>query len=183
MESEKGMKADKTNSGSTKSAESKPADGGGAAGFVPPPKNFTVEFWVGLFAIAGVFCFAYLAINIARIRLSNAGYYVVTAEFRSVSGLKLGAPVEIAGVEIGQVTDISLKGTDAVVSLRIHDEVKLRDDDVAAIRTKGIIGDRYIKLVPGGSSSTVAPGSQLGDTESAVEFEEIIGKLIHRMES
>ncbi len=160
----------------------------GAAGpqqpsFVPPRRSFTVEFWVGVFAIAGVFCFAYLAINIARIRLSNAGYYMVTAQFRSVSGLKLGAPVEIAGVEIGQVTQIALNGTDALVSLRIQDSVKLRDDDVAAIRTKGIIGDRYIKLVPGGSTTLINPGSQIGDTESAVEFEEIIGKLIHRMES
>lgn len=150
--------------------------------FVPPRRSFTTEFWVGVFALAGVACFAYLAINIARVRLSNAGFYLVNAEFQSVSGLKIGAPVEVAGVEIGQVVDIALKDTDAVVSLRIKDSVQLRDDDVAAIRTKGIIGDRYIKLVPGGSTTMIKPGKNIGDTESAVEFEEIIGKLIHRME-
>ena len=150
--------------------------------FVPPRRGFSLEFWVGVFAIAGVGCFGYLAINIANIRLSDAGYYDVNAEFGSVSGLKLGAPVEIAGVEIGQVSKIDLKETNAVITLRIQDQVKLRDDDIAAIRTKGIIGDRYIKLVPGGSTKLLTAGSQLTDTESAVEFEEIIGKLVHRME-
>jgi phospholipid/cholesterol/gamma-HCH transport system substrate-binding protein len=151
--------------------------------FVPPKRSFTVEFWVGLFAIFGVGCFAYLAINIAKIRLSNAGFYDITADFDSVSGLKLGAPVEIAGVEVGEVSDIQLNGTAAHVVLRIRDGVKLRDDDIAAIRTKGIIGDRYIKVVPGGSTSLVQAGGKLTDTESAVEFEEIIGKLIHRFET
>ena len=150
--------------------------------FVPPKRSFTVEFWVGVFMIFGVGCFAYLAINIANIRLSDSGFYNVTAEFDSVSGLKVGAPVEIAGVEVGAVNAISLDSTSALITLRISDDVKLRDDDIAAIRTKGIIGDRYIKLVPGGSTTIVNKGGKISDTESAVEFEEIIGKLIHRFE-
>ena len=151
--------------------------------FVPPRKSFTVEFWVGVFALCGVGCFAYLALNIANIRLSNTGYYDITAEFDSVSGLKVGAPVEIAGVEIGEVSNISLDSTSALITLQIEDGVKLRDDDIAAIRTKGIIGDRYIKIVPGGSQIILGQGKKLADTESAVEFEEIIGKLIHKFES
>ncbi len=151
--------------------------------FIPPKRSFTVEFWVGVFALFGAGCFGFLALNIASIRLSNSGYYDIMAEFDSVSGLKLGAPVEIAGVEIGSVSAIDLKGTSAQIQLRIQDGVQLRDDDIAAIRTKGIIGDRYIKVVPGGSTSMVAQGGRLSDTESAVEFEEIIGKLIHRFES
>jgi len=151
--------------------------------FVPPKKSFTTEFWVGVFALIGVLCFAYLAINIANIRLSNSGFYDVKAEFDSVSGLKVGAPVEIAGVEVGEVSDIALAATSALITLRIKDGVQLRDDDIAAVRTKGIIGDRYIKIVPGGSANFVPKGSKISDTESAVEFEEVIGKLIHRFES
>ena len=151
--------------------------------FIPPKRSFTTEFWVGVFALIGVGCFAYLAINIASIRLSDAGYYEVQAEFDSVSGLKAGAPVEIAGVEIGEVGKIDLSGTSALITLRIEDGVKLRDDDIAAVRTKGIIGDRYIKIVPGGSEKIINAGEKVSDTESAVEFEEVIGKLIHRFES
>ncbi len=151
--------------------------------FVPPKRSFSVEFWVGVFALFGCGCFAYLAINIANMRLSNKGFYDVRAEFGSVSGLKVGAPVEIAGVEVGEVSAIDLDQTSALITLQIRENVKLRDDDIAAIRTKGIIGDRYIKIVPGGSETFVAKGAKLTDTESAVEFEEIIGKLIHRFES
>ncbi len=151
--------------------------------FVPPKKSLTVEFWVGVFCLLGVFCFGYLAISIASIRISESGYYDVKAEFDSIAGLKSGAPVEIAGVEIGEVKGFALNNVSAVVTLRIMEGVKLRDDDIAAIRTKGIIGDRYIKIIPGGSEKQVNNGGKIGDTESAVEFEEIIGKLIHRMES
>lgn len=150
--------------------------------FVPPKKSLTVEFWVGVFALIGVGCFAYLALNIARMRITNAGYYDITAEFDNVSGLKVGAPVEIAGVQIGEIAKISLNETSAIITMRVQNGIKLREDDSAAIRTKGIIGDRYIKVVPGSSSKMVADRGKLSETESAVEFEEIIGKLIHRME-
>lgn len=150
--------------------------------FVPPKKSLTVEFWVGIFAVVGVACFAYLALNIARMRISNAGYYDLTAEFDSVSGLKVGAPVELAGVQIGEISKIGLSDTSAVITLRIQDDVKVRDQDAAVIRTKGIIGDRYIKLVPSGSSNYLKDKQKIGETESAVEFEDIIGKLIHKME-
>lgn len=151
--------------------------------FVPPKKSLTVEFWVGVFCLLGLLCFGYLAISIASIRITDAGYYEVKAEFDSIAGLKSGAPVEIAGVEIGEVKSFILQSTSAVVTLRIRDDVKLRDDDIAAIRTKGIIGDRYLKIIPGGSENQLKNGGKIGDTESAVEFEEILGKLIHKFES
>lgn len=149
--------------------------------FEMPEKSFTAEFWVGLFTLIGVGCFGYLAINLAGMRLSDVGFYDIVAEFDSVSGLKDGATVEIAGVVIGEVTSVTLNDTSALVSMKVKNEVKLRDDDIAAIRTKGIIGDRYVKISPGGSEEYLSNGSKLTDTESAVEFEEIIGKFIHGM--
>lgn len=151
--------------------------------FVPPRKSFTIEFWVGVFALLGVACFGFLAINIASIRLSNTGYYFITAIFDSVSGLKAGAPLEIAGVEVGQVNKIELNETSALVTFEVKEGVSLRDDDKAAIRTKGIIGDRYVKILPGASTRFLKPGEKLEDTDSAVEIEELIGKLMHRFES
>ena len=147
-----------------------------------PRKKFTIEFLVGIFAIIGICCFAYLAVNIAGMRLFQANAYPVTARFDNISGLTLGATVEIAGVQVGEVSSIELQGIEAFVTMEVNKGIIIRDDDIAAIRTKGIIGERYIKIIPGGSEQSVPAGGKVSDTESALEFEEIIGKFIHRME-
>ena len=153
-----------------------------AAGMPLPKKSLTIEFWVGIFTILGTLAFGYLSVNVAGMKFYRSGIYRIQAEFGNVAGLKVGAPVEIAGVAVGEIENIQLSDTSALVTLTINNGVSLRDDDILAIRTKGIIGDRYIKIVPGNSSKMMAKGSKFTDTESAVEFEEIIGKLIHRME-
>ncbi|MDD2942265.1 MAG: outer membrane lipid asymmetry maintenance protein MlaD [bacterium] len=150
--------------------------------FKAPKKSLKVEFYVGLFTIIGLVSMAYLAVNMGGMRLTDSGYYIVKAEFDNISGLEVGAAVEIAGVAIGEVSGVVLDGTVAVVSLRIHDSVKIREDDIASIRTKGIIGDRYLKIIPGGADEDLKPGDTLSDTESVVDLEEILGKFIHRME-
>ena len=142
----------------------------------------SADFWVGLFVIAGMLALSYLAVNIAGIQLSGAGHYNVSAQFIDIAGLKLRAPVEVAGVRIGQVDRISLNGTDALVNLQIRNEFSLRDDDIAQIRTKGIIGDKYIKISPGASDMTIESGGRIFDTESSVDFEDIIGRFIHNMD-
>jgi len=150
--------------------------------YTPPKKSLKAEFYVGFFFILGLLAFGYLAINLANMKFFSSGDQVVKAEFDNVAGLTLGASVELAGVPIGEVTNIALNSTSAVVTMSIKGDYSMRKDDIAAIRTKGIIGDRYIKIIPGGSTEHVANGESLFDTESAVEFEEIIGKLIHKME-
>lgn len=147
-----------------------------------PKKKFTTEFVVGLFVLVGILCFAYLSINLAGMRMFKRDGYTVTAKFDNISGLMIGAPVEIAGVKVGEVSKIALDKTSALVTLEINRGVQIRDDDIASIRTKGIIGEKYIKVVPGGSDEVVPSGGRLSDTESAVDLEEIIGKVIHRME-
>ena len=144
-------------------------------------KNLGVQFWVGVFFIFGMLCFSYLAVNIAGMKFSNVGFYTVYAEFKDISGLKDGAPVEIAGVKIGEVKNISLNKTQALVTLQIKDEFEIRDDDIAQIRTKGIIGDKYIRLSPGGSDMIIKRDGYIADTESSVDFEEIIGKFIYSL--
>lgn len=146
-----------------------------------PRKSYLMEFWVGVFAIIGMLCFAYLSINIGGMSLGNSDSYKILAKFSNVAGLKKGASVEIAGVKVGDVKDIQLDGVQALVSLEIHNEIKLREDDIAQIRTKGIIGDRYIKIAPGGSDMSINKDGSITDTESAIEFEELVGKFVHGM--
>jgi phospholipid/cholesterol/gamma-HCH transport system substrate-binding protein len=148
-----------------------------------PKRKFTVEFFVGLFAIAGLLCSAYLAVGLGDIKLFNSDSYIVYAEFDNISGIKNGASVEIGGVKIGEVTNISLKDPQAVLTLRIYNSVKLRDDDIASIRTKGIIGDRFVKISRGASDILVAPETTITQTESVVDFEDIVGKIVHSLTS
>lgn len=147
--------------------------------FELPRKSYLMEFWVGVFAIIGMICFAYLSINIGGMSIGNSDAYQILAKFNNVAGLKKGAAVEIAGVKIGNVEDIKLDGIQALVSLKIDNEIKLREDDIAQIRTKGIIGDRYIKIAPGGAEESITKDGYITDTESAVEFEELVGKFVH----
>ena len=149
--------------------------------YSPPSRTFTTEFFVGVFAVVGCLCFAYLAINIGGMRLGDGGTYLVSAEFDNVSGLEQGASVEMAGVSIGEVTSIVLSDTSAKVSFTVTDGVNLREDDILAVRTKGIIGDRYLKVIPGGSEEMISDGGEIFDTESVVEMEEVIGKVIHSL--
>ena len=151
------------------------------SGFMVPKKALTVEFAVGLFMLAGVACFGYLAINIAKMKLLETGYYDLRAKFTNISGLQIGSPVEMAGVPIGEVKKISLQDTSAIVTMKILNGVKLKEDDIASIRTKGIIGDRYVRISPGGSDAAIVPGGSITDTESTVDIEEIIGKFVHSM--
>lgn len=149
-----------------------------------PPRDFGIEFWVGLFSLFGFACLAYLAVGLGDISLFESGKYVVHAEFDNIAGLKKGATVEIAGVKVGDVTDISLnqENATAVVSLKIDEGIKLRDDDIVSIRTKGIIGDRYVKVSSGASDELIKPGGMIIETESVVDIEDIIGKVLHAFE-
>ncbi len=142
--------------------------------------RLNVEVAVGLFLVAGFLCFAYLSVKLGEVSLWRNDSYTVVAHFGSVSGLKDGAVVEIAGVKVGTVSAIRLDGEDyeARVELAIDHNVKLQDDAIASIRTAGIIGDRYVDITPGGAEEYVAPGGELTETESAINLETLVSKYI-----
>lgn len=145
-------------------------------------KRATVETSVGIFVLIGILCLAYLSIKLGKVELFGGDSYEVSAQFDSVSGLKSGASVEIAGVEVGRVDRIILdtkSGSQAKIYLRLQSGVKLSDDVIASVRTRGIIGDKFILLKPGGSDKILANGARIRDTESAVDLEEMVSKFIH----
>lgn len=154
---------------------------GGSTALAVPKRSFSLEFFVGLFAMAGVGAAAYLAVGLAGLELSSRDTYLIYAEFDNISGLKYGASVEIAGVPIGEVSAISLKDPVAKVTLKLNRSVKLKDDDIASIRTKGIIGDRYVKISRGGSDKYIEEGGTMTETESVIDIEDVIGKVVHSL--
>jgi len=151
--------------------------------FKPPRKSFNTELVVGIFGLLGLLAFGYLAINLGGLKLFGGNRYQVVAEFDNISGLTVGAPVEIAGVSIGEVSSIKLSDTTAEVVMDIDVNHKLRDDDIASIRTKGIIGDKYLKISPGSSEEKIENKGMIFDTESVVDIEDLIGKVIHNLSS
>ena len=137
-----------------------------------------VNIAVGVFLILGIFALGYLSVKLGKVSLFGSGGYVVTVEFPSVGGLRTGSSVEIAGVEIGQVESIGLSDYQARVVLRVRDEVKLQEDAIASIKTKGLIGEKYVRISPGGSEQLIPPGGRLREVEAPVDFEELLSKYI-----
>ena len=133
---------------------------------------------VGLFVVLGVLALAYLSIKLGRVSFFGGGGYVVTADFPSVGGLKVGASVEIAGVEVGRVDSIGLADYQAHVVLRLDPQVKLQDDSIASIKTKGLIGEKFIRISPGASDKLIGPGGRIRDVEAPVDLEELISKYV-----
>ena len=103
-----------------------------------------------------------------------------SARFQSVSGLKSGASVEMAGVQIGQVEEITLDNVTrvAVVRMNITKDIALSDDAIATVSTSGLIGDKFIKISPGGSDLILKPGESITETESSLNLEELVGKYV-----
>ncbi len=141
-------------------------------------KRLTMETLVGLFVVVGVASLAYLAIKLGKLEVIGTRGYTVVAEFDSVAGLKNGAVVEIGGVEVGRVREITLKNYRAVVAMSIDPGVKLQDDAIVSVRTKGLIGEKYVKITPGASDKLVQPGGRIRDTEDPVDMEQLISNYI-----
>jgi phospholipid/cholesterol/gamma-HCH transport system substrate-binding protein len=97
-----------------------------------------------------------------------------------VGGLKPRAPIAIAGVTVGQVTDIELDDfLRARVTFEVDADIELPTDTSAGIRTSGLLGDQYIALEPGGEEELLGTGEEIAFTESALSIERLIGKFVH----
>ncbi|MBU0973679.1 MAG: outer membrane lipid asymmetry maintenance protein MlaD [Proteobacteria bacterium] len=139
-----------------------------------------IEFYVGMFVIAGVICIGYLVISIGEFRYFSQDRYSVYGYFSSVSGLKDGARVEIAGVEIGNVSGISIDRERllAKVVFSIDREIELSEDSIASVKTSGIIGQKYIDISPGGADDILGDGDRIDNTESSLNIESLVRKFI-----
>ncbi|MEW6260304.1 MAG: outer membrane lipid asymmetry maintenance protein MlaD [Thermodesulfobacteriota bacterium] len=143
-------------------------------------KKTVIETAVGVFVLIGLICVGYLTIKLGKMELIGDNYYYLQARFQNATGVKKGAQVEIAGVQVGQVDTITLdpKRQVALLRLKIQKSVQLSDDVIASVKTAGLIGDRYIKLSPGGSDSMLKNGDTITETESALDIEELVSKYV-----
>jgi phospholipid/cholesterol/gamma-HCH transport system substrate-binding protein len=122
--------------------------------------------------------FLFFAYSTSQVRAVQG--YEVSAQFDSVSGIHDGSDVRIAGVKVGTIVSETLdpKTFLADVRMSIDPAYKLPDDTVAEILSAGLLGDKFMALVPGGSEQTIAPGGRIKFTQSPVSLENLIGQMI-----
>jgi phospholipid/cholesterol/gamma-HCH transport system substrate-binding protein len=142
-------------------------------------KKTRLEFFVGLFFAIGALSLVFLSIKVARKELFGGAGYQVGATFSNCNGLRTGSAVMIAGVEVGRVKHITLQDYEARVVMLISPGVALQKDAIASIKTKGLIGEKYIDITPGGADEKIPAGGNIRDTEPAMDFEGLISKFVH----
>ena len=141
-------------------------------------KKYSNETIVGIFVILGLLCVGYMTVKLGNVSLFGDDTYPLYARFNSVTGLRVGNPVEMLGMEIGRVAGFRMDQENqvAVVELKIKTDIKVYDDAIASIKTAGLIGDKYVSIDAGGSDELMKPGDTITDTESPVDIGDLISK-------
>jgi phospholipid/cholesterol/gamma-HCH transport system substrate-binding protein len=144
-------------------------------------KNFKAEFFVGLFVLTGVLCLGYLSIRMARAEVFGEKGYPVHARFNNCGGLKNGASVMIAGVEVGRVKSVDLDKDEfqAHVIMLLDSALVIDEESIASIKTKGLIGEKFIDINPGGAEDKIKPDGELIETQDAIDIGDLISKFVH----
>ncbi|MGC2064355.1 MAG: outer membrane lipid asymmetry maintenance protein MlaD [Thermodesulfovibrionales bacterium] len=143
-------------------------------------KKYSLETGVGIFVVIGLLCAAYMTVKLGKISLFGDDYYSLYARFGSVSGLRVGNPAEINGIEVGRVEQMSIDQEKQVimVQLKIRKNIRVYEDANASIKTAGLIGDKYIKIEPGGAGEILKSGGTITETTSPVDVEDLISKYV-----
>jgi phospholipid/cholesterol/gamma-HCH transport system substrate-binding protein len=143
-------------------------------------KQHTVELTVGIFVFVMLLSVGYLTVRLGKMEILGNDFYTLNARFESAGGLRSGSSVEIAGVQVGRVTAIRLDQDmyAALVEMKIRKDVNITDDAIASIKTSGLIGDKYLRISPGGSDILLKPGDIMLDTQSPLDIEDLVSRYI-----
>ena len=141
-------------------------------------KKYPNETVAGVFVFIGLILIGYMTVKLGNVSLLGDDSYSLFARFNSVSGLRIGNPVEMLGLEVGRVSNFEMDQNDQVVMVefRIRSGIKVYDDAIASIKTAGLIGDRFVSIDAGGGGEELAAGGMITETESPVDLQELIGK-------
>ena len=137
-----------------------------------------IETVMGAAVLLVAAVFVYFAINTAQIKAVTG--YEIDARFFKVGGLGKGSDVRISGIKVGTVVSSLLDPVtyDAVVTMTIRPDIKLASDTVATIASSGMLGDKYVMLVPGQSDTFLAAGDLITDTKDFKSLEDQVGEII-----
>lgn len=140
-----------------------------------------IEIMVGLFVVLGCLAAAWLALNVSNLgSLGSDKGYEIKAYFDNIGGLRTRAMVSMSGVKVGRVTSIKYNQQrgQAEVMMMLATDLQLSMDSQASIYTAGLLGEQYISLEPGAEDEVLKQGGIIMLTQSAIVFEEVIGRVL-----
>ncbi|MGV8059842.1 MAG: outer membrane lipid asymmetry maintenance protein MlaD [Smithellaceae bacterium] len=141
-------------------------------------KKYNMETIVGIFVVFGLLCVGYMTVKLGKVDILGDKSYSLVAKFTTVAGLRIGSPVNILGIDVGRVEQITMdqENLKAVVKIKIKKDIKVYDDAIASIKTEGLIGDKYLNIDPGGGGILLGENGVITDTQAAVDLEQLISK-------
>ena len=141
-------------------------------------KHHIIEAVIGAVILGVTIFFLVFAYSSSHFKVADG--YELKARFERADGIIPGSEVRFSGVKVGTVTKMALdtKSYQAVVSFTVPGYVKIPQDTVAEILGDGLIGNKFIALVPGGDEEILNPGDVMEYTQSSVSLESLIGQLI-----
>ena len=141
-------------------------------------KKYSKETVVGIFVVIGLFCIGYMTVKLGNVGFLGERTYNLEARFSTVTGLRVGNPIQMMGLEIGRVARFTMDqdNEQAVVLLEINKGIEIYDDAIASIKTEGLIGDKYISIDAGGGGDLLENGDSITDTEAPTDIMELVSK-------
>ena len=141
-------------------------------------KKYSKETVVGIFVVIGLVCIGYMTVKLGNVGFLGDSTYSLYARFSTVTGLRVGNPVSMLGLEVGRVENFRMDQENQVIQVefRINNGVEIYDDAIASIKTEGLIGDKYVAIDPGGGGDLLANGDTITDTTSPTEIMDLVSK-------
>ena len=141
-------------------------------------KKIDLELVVGIFVLAGIICLGYMSVKLAKMQLFSEDGYELYAIFTDAGGLKEGSSVLIAGMPVGKVKSIKMQDYEAKITITLPRSIKIQEDAIASIKTRGLIGEKYLAITPGGSDTILTNGQRIRETVPPVDIEELISNYV-----
>ncbi|MGD9158224.1 MAG: outer membrane lipid asymmetry maintenance protein MlaD [Desulfobacteraceae bacterium] len=141
-------------------------------------KKIDLELVVGIFVLAGILCLGYMSVKLAKMEVFSGDGYELYAIFSNAGGLKEGSSVLIAGMEVGRVKSITMEDYEAKITITLPNSLKIQEDAIASIKTRGLIGEKFLAITPGGSDTVLSSGERIRETMPAVDIEELISNYV-----
>lgn len=139
----------------------------------------SIETIIGALVLVVAIGFAFFAYKSSNLKPIDG--YSVKARFASVDGIGTGSEVRIGGIKVGVVSemDIDPQTYEALLTLQLRENIKLPSDSNAGVVSSGLLGSKYVELLPGGAEEMLKGGDEITFTQSSVNIESLIGKMVH----